>query len=128
MAKPKRKRKHGGAREGAGRPRSKLPDQVINQIGSIPIGDPLGQARWYTNAIGVLTLGVLCGEPWKDLLETVRASAGAAGRVLPHDIVFEAARILEEGERDMKNTGSTTPTKRSDAPVIGAGASRRNPH
>lgn len=124
MAKPK----HGGKRKGAGRPRSTLPQAVLDQIGSIPIGDPLGQARWYTNAIGVLTLGVLCGEPWKDLLETVRASAGAAGRVLPHDIVFEAARILEDAERDMKNTGGVTPTKRSDAPVISAGASRRNPH
>lgn len=123
-----RKTKHGGARSGSGRPRSSLPKAILDQIGPIPIGQPLAQARWWQNAIGVLTLGVLEGEPWKDLLETVRASAGAAGRVLPHDIVFEAARILDDADRDLKSTGGVTPTKRSDAPVKRAGASRRDPH
>lgn len=124
-----RRGKHGGARRGAGRKVSKLPREVLDSIGPIPIGDPLGQARWWTNAIGILTLGVLEGEPWKELLETVRASAGAAGRVLPHDIVFEAARIVNQDEKNLKNTGAVTPTKRGDADV-GArrtGPSRRDP-
>ena len=124
----KRKGKHGGAREGAGRPRSSLPPEILSQIGAIPIGQPLAQARWWQNAIGVLTLGVLEGQPWKDLLETVRASASAAGRVLPHDIVFEAARIIDESEREMKSTGGVTPAKRSDVSVGRTGASRRDPH
>lgn len=122
-------KKHGGARPGAGRPKSKLPQEVLDTIGPIPIGNPLKQARWWTDAIGVLTLGVLEGEPWKELLETVRASAGAAGRVLPHDIVFEAARIIDADSNAMKNTGAVAPTKReSDAPLGRTGASRRDSH
>ena len=123
------RRKHGGARKGAGRPKSKLPPEVLDTIGPIPIGDPLKQARWWTNAIGVLTLGVLEGQPWKELLETVRASAGAAGRVLPADIVFEAARIIDDDAHALKETGGVKPTKRGDdAPVGRTGASRRDPH
>lgn len=111
-----------------GRPKSTLPKEVLDSIGPIPIGNPLAQARWWTNAIGVLTLGVLEGQPWKEMLETVRASAGAAGRVLPHDIIFEAARIVDASEREMKNTGAVTPTKRSDVTVGRTGAVRRDPH
>lgn len=118
----------GGKRKGSGRKVSKLPRELLDQLGPIPIGDPLGQARWWTNAIGILTLGVLEGQPWKDLLETVRASAGAAGRVLPHDIMFEAARIVQQDEKNMKGTGGAVPTKRSED--VGQGrtsASRRDP-
>lgn len=119
---------HGGKRKGSGRKVSKLPPEILDQLGSIPIGDPLGQARWWTNAIGILTLGVLEGKAWKELLETVRASAGAAGRVLPHDIVFEAARILQQDDKNMKGTGGAEPSKRKESRVAGGTvASRRDP-
>ena len=124
--------RHGGKRKGAGRPRSKLPQEVLRKVGEPPIDDPLKLARWWQKAIAVMTLGVLEGEPWKELLETVRASASAAGRVLPHDIMFEAARIVQADEKNMKGTGGATTTKREQkepgsVPSGSTGASRRDP-
>lgn len=122
----------GGAREGAGRKRSILPPELLEAIGTAPLGKPLQLARWYTNLIAALTEGIVFhGKPWTKLLETVRASAGAAGRVLPHDIVYEAQRILNADAKDLaKNTSGPTPAKREES---GSGerkrasTSRRNP-
>lgn len=92
---------HNGKR---GRKRSALPPALLSKLGPIPIGKPLKQARWWQDAIGVVTLGVLEGQPWRKLLEQVRASAHAVGRSLSHEIVFEAARVVEE-DRGLKLGG-----------------------
>ena len=122
----------GGARTGAGRKKSILPQEIFDAVGTAPVGKPLALARWYTNLIAVLTEGIVFkGEPWTKLLETVRASAGAAGRVLPHDIIFEAHRILNADAKDLaKNAGGPEPAKRKesdDGKRKRSRASRRDP-
>lgn len=106
MAKTKRKNK-------GGRPRSTLPKDLIEKLGPPPTGNPFGLAKWYGDMIAELTWRIGLGEPLKDYLETIRASAGAAGRVLPHDIIGQAAAILREDADLLKNTGSgPLPTRR----------------
>jgi hypothetical protein len=105
-----------------GRPRSTIPPELAEQLGPPPLGQPLRLARWYQDAIASLTWLVAQGRPYAKLLETMRASAGAAGRVLPHDILFEAARILNDDANATKNTwGGPRPIKRSEDPLADDG-------
>lgn len=94
------------AKSERGRPRSALPQEILDRLGPAPIGQPLKLARWFTNAIALLTEGVIAGKPWGTMLETVRASAGAAGRVLPHDVIFEAQRRLDADARELKDASA----------------------
>lgn len=121
--------KHGGARRGSGRKRSALPPELAAKLGDAPLGQPLKLARWFTDAIAILTQLVLEGKPYGELLATVRASAGAAGRVIPVDIIFEAHRILNADAKDVaKSAGGAQTVKRnpSEQPS-GTGPSRRDP-
>ncbi len=113
-----RRSKRGGARKGAGRPASKLPPELRDLLGSAPLGKPLALARWFTDAIAILTQLVMEGEPFGEMLATVRASAGAAGRVIPTDIIYEANRLLANDAKDVaKNAGGATAVKREDLPA-----------
>jgi hypothetical protein len=119
----------GGKRPGSGRKRSALPPELSEALGPAPLGQPLKLARWFTDAIAILTQLVLEGQPFGELLATVRASAGAAGRVIPTDIIFEANRLLNADAKEVgKNTGGATPVKRKpDEQSSSAGPSRRDP-
>jgi hypothetical protein len=116
-----------------GRPRSALPQEIAERLGAPPIDKPLDLARWYQSGIALLTWEVTKGRPYAKLLETFRASAGAAGRVLPHDILFEAARILAADGDNLKSTDrGPALVKRENDPLRNAErkpstASRRQP-
>jgi hypothetical protein len=123
-----RKTKHGGKRKGAGRPKSALPPEVFARIGKAPIGSPLKLARWYQDLIAALTELCLQGEPFSKQLELVRASAGAAGRVLPHDIIYTAGQKLDRDEKDLgQSSGGGELTSRKEDHVEGARTVRRDP-
>lgn len=119
----------GGKREGSGRKRSALPPELREALGPAPLGQPLKLARWFTDAIAILTQLVLEGQPFGELLATVRASAGAAGRVIPTDIIFEANRLLNADAKDVaKNAGGAQAvTRKTDEQSSGTGPSRRDP-
>ena len=120
---------HGGKRKGAGRKRSALPAELAEKLGDAPLGQPLKLARWFTDAIAILTQLVLEGKPYAELLATVRASAGAAGRIIPTDIIFEANRLLNADAKDVaKNAGGAKAVARKPNEQQGStGASRRDP-
>lgn len=118
----------GGKRKGSGRKQSALPPELAAALGNAPLGQPLKLARWFTDAIAILTQLVLEGKPFGELLATVRASAGAAGRVIPMDIMFEAHRILNADAKDVaKNAGGAQAVKRKPDEQIRTGPSRRDP-
>lgn len=100
-----------------GRPRSELADVELKQIGIAPLGDPLKLARWFTDAIALLTQFCLEGKPYRELLALVRASAASSGKTIPHDIMFQAAKLLRDDERDVSksSTGSRTVARKDDA-------------
>lgn len=125
---PAKPKAHGGKRRGAGRPRSALPEEVSKRIGKAPIGKPLALARWYQDAIAALTELCLEGRPFVKQLELVRASAGAAGRVLPHDIIYTAGERLDRDERDLGQSSSGAPmtSRQEDHVVARARAVRRD--
>lgn len=126
MAKAKSR---GGKRKGAGAKRSALPRELMDRLGPPPLGQPLKLARWFTDAIAMLTQLVMEGQPYASMLETVRASAGAAGRVLPHDIIYEANKRLRDDEKDLAQTtnGARVIAREDDHVTWSAGASRRGP-
>lgn len=126
-----RPRQHGGKRKGGGRKTSALPPELADKLGPAPLGQPLKLARWFTDAIAVLTQLVMEGKPYGEMLATVRASAGAAGRVLPTDIIYEANRRLNADAKDVqKNAGGPESVKREEAANAKrkrSSASRRDP-
>jgi hypothetical protein len=79
---------------------------MLAALGPAPIGNPIRLARWYTSALGLLTQLRLAGTSGIDsLANEIRLNASAAGRVLPHDIVFSAARVVREDEDDLAADG-----------------------
>lgn len=79
-----------------GRPKSKFPAAVLKRIGPPPINKPLKLARWWTEVLSEMTWLQINGKPGLDsLAKEIRSAAAAAGRVLPHDIQFEAARLIQ---------------------------------
>lgn len=124
------KERSGGKRAGAGRKPTALSDDLLAQIGPAP-DKPLDQSRWYTRATIVLTDAYLRGGGPRVLkmLNQVRISAGAASKVLPHDIVFEAQRRLARDEAEIKNdAGGADVTRRgADDVAQRARAVRRDP-
>lgn len=120
---------HGGKRPGAGRKRSALDDDLLARLGEPPIGKPLKLARWYQDAISILTHELLKGRNVKKLLEAVRQSSAAAARVLPHDIMYQAQKILESDERELKDAsaGAAVVDRKGDRVAQRAKSVRRDP-
>lgn len=99
---PAAKGTHGGRRPGAGRKRGVIDRELRRRLGYVDLDDPLGQARWYQRAIALLTDGILDGQPYRKMLETVRASATAAAKILPLDVIYEASKRLDRDERELR--------------------------
>jgi hypothetical protein len=93
-----------GAKHGkkGGRPRGRLVETLYERLGEPPIDHPLKLARWWTKALALIASQQMQGVRGLDkLAREIRAGAAVAGKVLPHDIMFEAARRLNEDEDDM---------------------------
>lgn len=121
--------KHGGARKGAGRKRSDIAD-ILKLVGAVPVGEPLKLVRWYANLIALLTEALLSGRPVKKHLEAARASSTASARLMPPDIIYEAQRLLDADEREVKSDGDgpALVDRKDEAHVAKrTGAIRRNP-
>jgi hypothetical protein len=82
----------------------------------------MGMARYYQSILGVLTaarvharaLGLSVSEI-DNLAKEVRANATAAGKVIPHDVMFQAASIIRDEERELESDESP-----QEEDVIGA--------
>ena len=103
----------GGRRKGAGRKAGALPQELLDRLGPDglvpPTDDPLGQARWYTNVLGLLSSARLQGisvTAIDKLAKEIRANAGAAGKVIPQDIMFTAGKLLRDDEDDLASDDS----------------------
>jgi hypothetical protein len=93
---------------------------MLAQLGPAPIGNPIKLARWYTSALGLLTQLRLEGARHVDRLAAeVRANAGAAGRVIPHDIIFTAARMVRDDGDDLADDGGPVEEEVDRAPGAG---------
>lgn len=79
---PAAKGQHGGAREGAGRPRDALPQAVIDRLGEPP-KDPTELRTWNARLLAEVQWLAIKGEIGSELAATLRANAGAIDRALP---------------------------------------------
>lgn len=85
---------------------TQLPREMLAQLGPAPIGNPIKLARWYTSALALLTQRRLAGHTRIDkLAQEVRANAAAAAKVLPHDIIFSAAKVVRDDEDELAADG-----------------------
>lgn len=75
---------HGGARDGAGRPRDRLPDAVIAELGE-PGETPTAIRIWNARLLAKVQILSMKGEISVDLAASLRANAGAIDRALPVD-------------------------------------------
>ena len=103
----------GGVRPGAGRPRARLPQALLDRIGPVP-ADPLDQQEWYTVAIGVVQWEVMQGRPYSTILEQLHRSAKVASTMIPEAIKAKAARLLKRAEDERERDATAAP---SDEPV-----------
>lgn len=78
----KPKTTHGGARSGAGRPRDKLPKQVVDRLGAPP-ENPVELRTWNARLLAEVQWLCIRGEIGSELAATLRANAGAIERALP---------------------------------------------
>jgi hypothetical protein len=102
-----------------GRPPAALAPELLRKLGPAPINDPIGQARWFSNALTLLTQLRLEGHPNIDsLADQVRKSATAAGKVIPHDIQFEAARVLRSDEDELAADGGPDEEEIAEGPAM----------
>jgi hypothetical protein len=127
VAKPK-KETRGGARAGAGRPREKLPKDLLDGLGAPPT-DPLKKSEWWGRLLEVLQFGVLKGEAWTTMLRDAQRSAVVASKLVPEEIKARAAALLDQEERDAQHDVSP-PVKRREEDRLArsnAGALRRDP-
>lgn len=124
MGSKKSKGRRGGARRGAGRKAGSLPPDLAEKLAEIPpVDNPLHLARWYTTALALLSAARLRGgkvSAIDKLAKEIRANAAAAGKVIPHDIQFAAARILSDDEDELASDGGPEEEER----VAGGAAAR----
>jgi hypothetical protein len=97
----KARSEHGGKREGAGRPRDKLPTDVIARIGAPPAADkPAALRTWNAKVLAEIQWLTINGDLPHELAQQLRANAGALERALPdEEREFEEDEDLDE-ERD----------------------------
>jgi hypothetical protein len=79
---PKKKPGRGGARDGAGRPRDKLPPGVIKRLGPPP-STPNELRTWNAKLLAEVQWLSIKGEIGTELAATLRANAGSIDRALP---------------------------------------------
>jgi hypothetical protein len=76
-----------------GRPRARLPDDVLALIGPMPAG-VLERAHW-ANRVLITALDLsIRGQLDKELAATIRAFAGTISRTIPLDVAAELERRL----------------------------------
>lgn len=124
----KPKNGHGGARAGAGRPREKLPEDLLAELADPP-DDPLKKAEWWSRLLEVLQLGCLRGKPWTTMLRDAQRSATIVVKLVPEEIKHKATLLLEKDEQDLKDESTRvaeTPRK-ADPVAVRSRAVRRDP-
>lgn len=95
------KTSHGGSRPGAGRPRDRLPDAVIESLGE-PGATPREIRIWNAKLLAQVQLLSMRGEISVDLAASLRANAGAIDRALP---VERPGASEDEDEEDEDGDG-----------------------
>lgn len=81
-AKSPAKKSHGGARDGAGRKRDRLPKKLIDAIGEVPT-DPRMFEDWRIKALAALFKAQAQGDVGSELAASLRATLGEMRRSTP---------------------------------------------
>ena len=92
-----------------GRPRAKLPEDLLARIGPPP-ADPIQAGRWVSRLMLELLWLEARGEAPAKLAERLKSIAGAAIRALPAEAAAELDRRLRAGDEEGKaETAGPTP-------------------
>ena len=85
-----------------GRPLARLPPTMLARLGPPPLDSTTRQSRWYSTALIMLTDLQLRGVTGMHALaDEIRSNIRAAATMMPHDILFDAARKVREDEEDL---------------------------
>jgi hypothetical protein len=91
----------GGARKGAGRKRIVLPPDALDRVGPRPVNDPLRLARWYSELLAELADLFIRSGGYVKMLREIKGVVGAAGKVMPLDVVLLAARKVKDDDQEL---------------------------
>jgi len=111
-----------------GRPPAKLPKDLLAELGEPP-EDLLKKDAWFSRAIEVVTWGVLKGEPWKAMLETLIRAAAQATKTNERAVKARLAELMEKEDREINQDHAPRTVSRDKDPIAKAnrGALRRDP-
>ena len=115
MTKPNAKAR--AARENGkrgGRPRSKLPPELLARIGEPPGGDPLALIRWCNDCLGQLTWLTMIGELDRALGATIRAFVSTIIKTVPPDLYADLERQFRQADADQNLDDLGPETEASD--------------
>lgn len=90
-----------------GRPRTTLPQDLIERVGEPPLDAPLQLSRWASKLNTIAGWMALKGKLNKGLADRVRAFAASVTRSQPTDVAAELERLLREdaGDRAVDDVG-----------------------
>ncbi len=107
----------GGKREGAGRPRDRLPDEVITRLGPPP-ATPKELRTWNARLLAEVQWLSLKGEIGTELAASIRANAGSLDRALPETPVAPSGSSDDEDDEE-EDDGPELETNAASAPADG---------
>lgn len=94
--------------EKGGRPRDRLPQDVIDRLGPPPAA-PLELARWNQRMMAEVASGLMAGTIGHELADKLRAVGSSISKALPTDILVEVERLLRNDGKEM-SAPTTGPT------------------
>jgi hypothetical protein len=75
---------------------------MLAQLGSAPLDSVLKQTRYYTTALIMISELQLRGtRRVNGLADEIRKNVGAAAKMMPHDLLFHAARTVRDDEDEL---------------------------
>lgn len=113
-----------------GRPRGRLPEDVLSELGRPPDDDPIAAQLWWSKLLAEVAWLLASGRIPATLAMSLRAIASSAAKALPEEIKARAARILEDEDRELQEDVSPRAVRREDDPIARASktpALRRDP-
>ncbi len=117
-AKPVSKSKRGGKRDGAGRPRDRLPEDVITRLGPPP--QTAKELRtWNARLLAEVQWLSLKGEIGTELAASIRANAGSLDRALPETPATPTSGSGDDDDDDDEEDGPELEANAATAPADG---------
>lgn len=110
-----------------GRPKERIPEEVLQELGEFPFGKPFEIARWWQHLLGRVALLRARGEIGVELTTTMLALAKGGQSVFPLDLTIAVEEMLR-AEREAASADHGGPETEELGDARPAAAVRKSTH